>query len=311
MHKVFSFAFPLPLACALAAGPVRAQTPRQTAGEGATARAHRGIELAQKGACDRALPLLVGALPRLTNKPLVYAAAMARAKCGMALGSMGDAVEALALLNRKFPDDPQVLYDTFHAFSQLADAAAHKLVTTLPSSPQAMEMKAQSLESQGDAKQAAEIYHKILAEHPDTPGIHYQLGRMIMIGHTPTDADKAAAKQEFEEELKVVPDSAEAEYMLGALAWDAQQVAEATQHFLEATKDNGSFLPAYLGLGVALNAAGKYAEAIPVLEKYVAGMPNDPGGHYQLAIAYSRTGRKQDAQRQLELQRAAQQAGSK
>ncbi|MGH9757596.1 MAG: hypothetical protein ACRD4M_07645 [Candidatus Acidiferrales bacterium] len=33
--------------------------------------------------------------------------------------------------------------------------------------------------------------------------------------------------------------------------------------------------------------------------------PADPAGHYQLAIAYARTGRKQDAQREVVLQQQA------
>jgi hypothetical protein len=33
--------------------------------------------------------------------------------------------------------------------------------------------------------------------------------------------------------------------------------------------------------------------------------PDDPAGHYQLATAYARTGRKQDAAREMELQQKA------
>lgn len=289
--------------------PGLAQTSRR-AGNSAEARAEKGIDLAQKGACERALPLLAGALRHLSDKQLKFTAAMARARCGMSLHRMGDAVEALTLLNREFPNNPQVLYFTTHSFSELSDLAARKLVMTDPSSPQAMELQAEVMESHGKVKEAIRMYHKILEKHPDTPGIHYRLGRLLMQGGH-TDATRAAAQKEFQAELKVVPHSAATEFMLGDLAWESQNVPEAIRHFSLATKYDVGFSESFLGLGVALNAAGKYAKAIPPLEKYVKAEPGDPAGHYQLAIAYARTGRKKDANRQMALQRELNQKAQK
>jgi Flp pilus assembly protein TadD len=65
------------------------------------------------------------------------------------------------------------------------------------------------------------------------------------------------------------------------------------------------FFEAYLGLGMTLNTAGKFADAVAPLERYTKGVPDDPAGHYQLAIAYSRTGNKEAADRELQLQREA------
>jgi predicted Zn-dependent protease len=62
------------------------------------------------------------------------------------------------------------------------------------------------------------------------------------------------------------------------------------------------FVEAYLALGISMNAAGKFADAVTPLENYVKMQPDDPAGHYQLATAYARTGRKQDAQREMALQ---------
>jgi predicted Zn-dependent protease len=58
-------------------------------------------------------------------------------------------------------------------------------------------------------------------------------------------------------------------------------------------------------LGMSLNSAGKFSDAVTPLETYVKMEPDDPAGHYQLATAYTRTGRKQDAQRQMQLQQEA------
>ncbi len=64
-------------------------------------------------------------------------------------------------------------------------------------------------------------------------------------------------------------------------------------------------MEAYLALGMSLTSAGKFPEAISPLEKYVRLQPGDPAGHYQLATAYARTGRKQDAEREMKLQQEA------
>ena len=296
---IFAFA----LACGPLAGAVFAQTARKAA-ETPFSAAQKGLELAGNGRCREALPLLTRSLPRLSDKKLQYGAAMAMARCGMSLDRMGDAVQAIVLLNREFPDDPQVLYVTTHYYSELASRAARKLVATKPSSAQAMELVAEGLESHKQLDEAIKQYRRILAAYPDTPGIHYRFGRLLL-DKPKSPANAADAQKEFEAELRIDPHSAAAEFMLGDLAWESQNWPEAIRHFSMATQDDAGFAEANLGLGVSLNGAGKYAQAITPLERYVKEVPDDPAGHYQLAIAYARTGRKQDAQRQMALQQEA------
>jgi tetratricopeptide (TPR) repeat protein len=310
MRKFLGAVFVLALACGPLAGFGFAQRSRK-APDTAAARAQKGIHLAASGYCRQALPLLGRSLSRLSDKHLKYAAAMARARCGMSLNRMGDTVDALTLLNREFPDDPQVLYLTSIYYSQMATQAARKLVTTRPSSAQAMELMAERYESEEKWADAAKEYRGILAKHPDTPGVHYRLGRLMFfhgtsLGSSASDS-KAKARKEFEEELKVDPHSAAAEFMLGDLFWEAQNWPEAVHHFSRATRFDVEFMEAYLGLGVALNGSGKYAQAVAPLEKYVKAEPDDPAGHYQLAVAYARTGKRKEAQHQMALQQAAEQ----
>jgi Flp pilus assembly protein TadD len=54
---------------------------------------------------------------------------------------------------------------------------------------------------------------------------------------------------------------------------------------------------------MSLNSAERYAEAVGSLERYVKMLPDDPAGHYQLSIAYARTGRKEDAVREMAIQK--------
>lgn len=313
MRKTLLASLPLALACVFAVSKGWAQArPTAVAGSPA-ASANRGIRLAEGGYCGQALPLLAAALPHLTDKKLLYNAAMERAKCGMALNRMTDALEAITLLNRAFPTDAEVLYTTVHSLSELSDRAADKLVETNTDSPQAMELEAEILLSHGKEAQAIARYREIMQKYPAEPGIHYRLGYILVqeaekAGDTPeAQTEKAEARKEFVAELAISPHSASAEFMLGNLAWETRDLPNAIDYFTKAAGDDAGFLEADLGLGMALNAAGKYSQAIPPLEKYAQGVPDNPAGHYQLAIAYARLGRKQDAQRQIALQQAAEQ----
>jgi tetratricopeptide (TPR) repeat protein len=280
-----------------------AARPRQSAKPaGSDTAAEHAIELAGKGNCRDALPSLKKATGDVHRSDLKYRLLMATARCAMSLERSEAAVEALLELNRDFPHDPEVLYMSTHFYSELASRASQQLAATAPNSPQAQQLEAESYESHGDWDRAAAAYRKILEQDPQRRGIHYQLGRIFL---SKTPPDEASAKQEFQEELKADPNNASAEFMLGETARQAGEWAEAIARFSSAVRDDVGFDEAYLALGMSLNSAGKFADAIPSLENYVKREPQDPAGHYQLATAYSRIGRKQDAEKQLALQREA------
>jgi len=266
------------------------------------ATAKRALALAQKGKCKEALPLLKKSTSHLTEKQLKYESAMATARCAMSLEQAEAAVESLLLLNREFPHDPQVLYTTTHFYGELAVRASRELAVSAPNSAEAQQLEAEAFESQGNWEKATAQYQKILEQNPKTPEIHYRLGR-ILLSKTPPDAE--GAKKEFEQELAIDPNNASAEFMLGETARQAGQWNDAAEHFSRAAKLDEGFVEAFLALGMSLNSSGKFADAIAPLERYVKMQPGDPAGHYQLATAYARTGRKPDADREMGLQREA------
>lgn len=267
------------------------------------------IDLAAKGRCQEALPALKPALSRPSarqeaGKQVEYRAAMAAAKCAMSLNQAQTAVNALFVLKRDFPHDPEVLYITTHYFSELAMRASQELAQEAPNSYQAQELQAESFESQGRWEQAAAEYRKILDQNPAAPGIHFRLGR-VALSKGESEANTADARKEFEQELKLDPTNAAAEFSLGEIARRAGQWDDAITHFSAAAKIDSGFAEAYLALGMSLASAQKFADAVAPLERYVKIVPDDPAGHYQLAIAYDRTGRKENAAREMQLQREA------
>jgi tetratricopeptide (TPR) repeat protein len=262
--------------------------------------AAQAIILAQKGRCREALPQLKKSALQITDKQLRYQTAMMTARCAMSLDQTESAVRALLILNREFPRDPDVLYTTTHFYSELASRASQELAATAPNSAQAQQLEAEAFESQGNWDKAAAQYRQILQQAPKTPGIHYRLGR-IALSKSPPETDQA--QKEFEEELKVDPGNASAEFMLGETARQAGRWEDAIGHFSRASQLDESFVEAYLALGMSLNSAGRFPDAVVPLEKYVKSQPEDPAGHYQLATAYARTGRKPQAEHEMALQR--------
>jgi tetratricopeptide (TPR) repeat protein len=270
----------------------------------ATPTVEQAIDLAAKGRCQEALPVLKKSATRVPDKDVKYRAAMATARCAMSLGQAEAAVTALFLLNREFPHDPEVLYITTHYYGELASRASQELAATAPSSYQALELDAEAMESQNRWDDAAAEYQKILAQNPNVPGIHFRLGRVVL-SKSESRANTEEAKREFEQELKIDPNNAAAEFSLGEIARRGGQWGEAIPHFTKASELDPGFAEAFLALGMSLNSAERYVQAVGPLERYVKMLPEDPAGHYQLSIAYARTGRKEDATRQMEMQRQA------
>jgi tetratricopeptide (TPR) repeat protein len=288
----------------LVAGTGAAQTAKKAAPPDAAASTDRALKLAEEGRCKEALPLLLRAVPRITDKQLRYHAVMGQARCSMALDDSQNAVSALMLLKREFPDDPEVLFICVHYFSQLSMRTSQELAAKAPASFQARRLEAEAFESQGKWDEAAGIYRGILKQNPNEHGVHYRLGQVLLTkagDNGPVDE----ARGEFLKELEVDPRSSASEFVLGELARRRGQWDEASSHFERASKMDAEFSEAYLGWGMALTSASKFADAVRPLETYVKMQPEDPVGHYQLALAYGRTGNREGAVRESAAQKEA------
>lgn len=279
------------------------QSPAKSSSPETSSAVERALDLAKEGQCTTALPLLRSAGSHAADRQTKRSIGLATVRCALKLDRPEVAVTALLSLNRDFPRDPEVLYVTTHAYSDLATRASQELAQSAPDSDPARELYAESLEMQGKWNDAEAQYRKILAAHPDLPGIHYRIGRLIL-SKPPTANTASDATREFEDELKLDPKNADAEYILGELARQSSQWNDAIAHLSRAVKLDPGFAAAYLGLGMSLNSAGKFGDSVAPLEKYVHLQPDDPAGHYQLAIACARSGRREEAEKEMALQRA-------
>ncbi|MGB7333185.1 MAG: tetratricopeptide repeat protein [Terriglobales bacterium] len=276
----------------------------------ADSSAEHAVSLAQTGHCQEALPLLKQARLQASNKDLKRTIGFAGVRCATFAAQPDAAVDFLRFLNHEFPHDPEVLYLSVHTYSDLSNRAAADLATTAPKSAQGHELHAETLENEGKWDEAAKEYRLVVEQSPRLPGIHFRLGRLLLSKPNPSPEEAAEAKKEMQQELEIDPSNAGAEYVLGEMARQNQQWDEAIQHLSRAAKLDPGFGDAYVGWGGSLVSAKKFSEAIAPLETAVKLQSGNPAAHYLLAIAYARTGRKEDGDREFAIQQKLTQKGA-
>ena len=287
--------------------PSGAQTSNKTAQVppiGASAAEH-AASLAESGHCSEALPSLSRTAGHLVDQDLQKRVALDGVRCATLLQRWDTLLDFTRILNQQFPHDPEVLYVLVHAYSDLSNQATRELAQAAPNSLPALELDAEANELQGKWDEAEKDYRKILQENPRYPGIHFRLARLLLSKPNPSEDFRDQAKKELQQELEIDPANAGAEYVLGELARQAGDFDEAIKHFKKATQFDPNLGEAYLGLGVSLSAEKKFAEAVAPLEMAVKLQPSNPAAHYSLGTAYSRTGRKSDAEHEFSLQEHA------
>jgi predicted Zn-dependent protease len=234
------------------------------------------------------------ALPGLEKGFHQTADTAVRRRCGLELvraytGLQRDnqAVEAALQLNRLYPNDPEVLFQTGKIYGNFAYLTMHKLAQVAPDSVWRHEAAAEAFESEGSSESAIPEYQKVLALDPHRPGVHYRLGRTLLARSEKTKSadDIAEAAKEFGLELGQEPGNANAAYELAEIHRNAGEAEEARKYFEMALKYYPNFQEAHLGLASVLMFEHKPDLALPHLQKAIALNPGNPVSWYRLAQA--------------------------
>ena len=269
--------------------------------------AERATQLAEQGKCTDAMPLIRQALEGDTaslDAPLKRRMGAAGVRCAMMLNHQSAATTLLAWLEQEFPHDPEVLFMATHVFADLSTRSQQELMDVAPDSPLVVELNAENFEKHGDWQKAIAEYQILLQNAPNMPGIHYRIGQLILaLPATKTSNDEA--RKQFEEELKVYPQNAGAEYFLGELDRKSGKLTPAIEHYTAATKLNAGLPEPWFGLGRSLLDSDRAADAVAPLETAAKMAPGNPTIHLTLAHAYQELGRKDDAAREFALQKSA------
>ena len=283
-----------------------AQSPKPTAKTSMASplTTEKALGLAAQGRCKEALSTLKRSLSGSEPDEVRKNAGIMGLRCALSLDERDSVITFIQLLHKQFPQDPDVLFVTVHAYSDLSTRTAQDLGRMAPQSFPAHKLNAESLEMQGKWDEAQREYEVMIEKEPNTPGLHYLMARLCL---SRPDSDAKAterAKQELLKELEIDPKNAGAEYVLGELARRDENWNEAITRFSTAAKLDSHFAEAYLGWGFSLVTLKRYEEAIAPLRVAEKLTPGNPAVHYSLATALSRSGQKEEAEKEFAIHRS-------
>jgi len=143
-----------------------------------------------------------------------------------------------------------------------------------------------------DYKVADQKFDEVLKAYPSEPNVHFRYGAMLYI------QDDGRGIEEMKKAIALDPDHVPALVSLSAIYLKREDSKAAVEYGELAVKASPGDFATHIVLGRALLASEDLARAATELEQAVKLAPKSPEGHYSLAQAYSRLGRKEDSARE-------------
>ena len=259
------------------------------------------MSLSEIGRYAEAAPGLEKCLHHSTDAEIKRMCGLELERAYTGLKKDSKAVEVAMELNRLYPDDAEILYQSGKVYGNFAFLTMEKLAQVAPTSVWRHLAAAEAHESQGSYGQAIQEYHEVLRLEPDRPAIHYRIGRSLMgrywQSHSPED--QPAAEKEFVEELRLHPDNANAAYELGEMRRKTKQNDEAQRYFEQALQHYPDFAEAQLGLAAVLLEKNQPQQALSHAQRAVAVDPENEVCWFRLAKIQRTLGNVAEQQRAL------------
>jgi len=203
-------------------------------------------------------------------------------------------------LLKRYPDDPEILFHVSRAYADRSYELMSTLMHSAPDSAWVYYANAQVQESLARFDIARQAYENVLKRQPAMPGVHYRLGRVILLGSPRTPESIEEATRAFEQELANDPHNADAEYELGEINREQGNYNLALDHFSRAVAEQPDFVEARIGLGRTLLKEGQTAEAVRHLKEAVRLDAESKVPHVLLANAYRALGDSSAARAEMD-----------
>jgi tetratricopeptide (TPR) repeat protein len=149
--------------------------------------------------------------------------------------------------------------------------------------------------AEGDTNKALEEFHEAAAEQPDLPLVHYFLGRTYLEQHAYPQAEA-----ELQKDVAIEPDFAYTYEDLGVLYAQIDQPVKAERYYRQAIEHNNTLVNSYFGLARLYREAGRYQEALDMLDHAEALAAHSASIHYTRGQVLERLGQSAKAHQEFE-----------
>ena len=234
----------------------------------------------------RQVPILEPAFRHPPNLEIARTIGLALMSAYLSLGEPVKALEISEELVTRYPNDPEMLYRASHLYGDRALQTMERLVQVAPESAWKRMAFAEAIEAEKHYDLAIIEYRKVIEADPRMPGVHYRLGRALLLEAPESDQARDDAMKELRQAIALDPRNAGAEYEMGEICRRRSQPERAVDHFSRAVEIDAHFEDAQIGLGRTLINLQKAEEALPHLRAAVQLNPTNEVSHFLLAGAY-------------------------
>lgn len=256
-----------------------------------------GIAEKQMGNVAAAQKDLETAFPKVQDQKIRVQTGLELVEADSAMGDLDKAAETVNALRRLEPTNEAILYTSYRIYSDLAEQSLLSLSLVAPNSAHMHQAMAHELAIRGNNAAAIENYRKALKLNPSLPGLHFELADMLNASSNP--ADRAEAKEQYEEALQVNQFDEQAECKLGDIADRDDNLKEAQDRYTRAVELRPNDPDANVGLAKVFMAMGQPKKAQPLLEKAIQLDPTSAVAHFRLSTVDRELGRTDDAKHEL------------
>lgn len=236
------------------------------------------------------------AFPRVQDKKIRIETGMELIDLYSQTGDLDKAAGTVGVLRKMEPTNDAILYSAYRIYSELTEQSTLSLMVAAPKSAYMHELMGLELAKHGHTAEAIKNFQVAIKIDPQRPGPHYELGEVLNV----SAATRNEARTEYEEALALNPFDEASECRLGDIAAEEGHLKEAYERYTRAVKLRPDDAQANLGLAEVLMSMGKMQQAEPFLERAIQLDPTSAVAHFRLSTLYRRTGRRVDAQRELQ-----------
>jgi tetratricopeptide (TPR) repeat protein len=252
-----------------------------------TAKMLLPLSLAAVNRCREAESGLREVFDSGANPKMRRVAGLSLQRCLAGSGRQSEAEQITQALLQQYPDDPDVLYEAGQFYGKLSSSIYVRLMQAAPHSARTYQVMAGVAATDGNWKGAIDAYRQALRQEPDLQGAHLQIA-ILLLTHSPDPMAWQEALQELQQEVRVSPGSAQAEYEIGEVYRKHGEAVKAVAPLQRALQLDPGAIPARISLAKALRQLGRNQDALAVLK--LAERADDPAVHFLLAQLYYAVG---------------------